>query len=274
MSLTTGRGPFGREPAGEFNFHREGPAHVLYWEPEPRRIRGLVAGETVVDSRGVRVLHETGILPRYYFPLADVRMDLLVPNDHSTHCPFKGDASYWDLRFGDVDRANAAWGYPEPLPGAPDLRGYLSFYWEAMDGWLQEDEPAVGHARDPYSRIDVLQSSARVRISIAGVTIADSARPRALFESNLPTRWYIPREDVREELLRPSERSTVCAYKGTASYASVDLGGHREEDVAWWYDDPLADAERVAGCVCFFDERVDVELDGVLQQRPVTPWSR
>jgi uncharacterized protein (DUF427 family) len=274
MSLTAGAGPFSKQPQGVFNFRREGPRSVIFWDPEPRRIRGLKGGETVVDSRRAHLLHETGLLPRYYFPLEDVRQDLLEPTDHHTHCPYKGDASYWTLRVGDQVHENAAWVYPEPLPDAPDLRGHLCFYWEAMDGWLQEDAPALGHARDPYHRIDVLPSSAHVRVLVDGEVVAESRRAHALFEASLPTRWYLPREDVRAGLLHPSDAHTTCAYKGVASYASLAVGGRLEEDVVWWYPEPLADAERIRDQLCFFNERVDVEVDGVLQQRPQTQWSR
>jgi uncharacterized protein (DUF427 family) len=274
MTLTLGTGPFGKTPDGVFNFERRGPAHVLYWQPEPRRIRGIKGGQTVLDTRRAHLLHETGYLPRWYVPLEDVRQDLLEPTDHHTHCPFKGDASYWTLRVGDDAFENAAWSYPEPIEGAPDLRGFVSFYWDALDGWLQEDAPALGHPRDPFHRIDVLPSSAHVRVSLGGELVVDTHRARALFETGLPTRWYVPREDLREELLRPSGHSSVCAYKGVASYASVQANGELVEDVLWWYPEPLADAEQLRGHVCFFDERVDVELDGTLQERPTTQWSR
>jgi uncharacterized protein (DUF427 family) len=274
MSLAMITGPLGTRPSGVANFERSGPAHALYLEPTQRRIRGVFAGETVVDSRRAQVLHESGHLPRYYFPREDVRADLLESTDHHTNCPFKGDASYVTLRVGARSHENAAWEYPEPIDGAPALRGLVCFYWEAMDEWWQEDERAVGHAQDPYHRIDVLPSSAHVLISIAGEVVAESTRASALFETGLPTRWYLPREDVRGDLLEPSEKVTTCAYKGHASYASVRAGETFEDDVVWWYPEPLTDAERVGGLLCFFDERVDVDVDGVRQERPRTPWSR
>jgi uncharacterized protein (DUF427 family) len=270
MSLTVGTGPFGHRPAGEFNFERPRTQGLIYFEDSPRRIRARLAGETVVDSRRSKLLHEHGRLPIHYFPEDEVRLDLLEPTDHTTHCPWKGDASYYSLRVGDRVVDNAAWTYPDPLPDAPPLRGYLAFYWDSVDEWLEEDEPLVGHARDPYHRVDVLDSSRSVRVEVDGEVVAETTRPRALFETGLPTRWYIPPEDVRDGALRPTDTHTVCAYKGTAAYASAGS----EDDVAWRYPEPRRDAERVRDYWCFFNERVDLYVDGELQERPATQWSR
>jgi uncharacterized protein (DUF427 family) len=273
MSLTLGSAPFGREPGGVFNFERTGPEHVLYWERSPRRVRGELAGETVVDSTAVMMLHETGHLPIYYFPETDVRGDLLEASDHSTHCPFKGDAAYVSVRVGDRVAENAAWTYREPLDGAAPLAGYLAFYWGALDRWLEEDEEVFVHPRDPYHRVDVLDTSRHVTISLAGERLADTRRARVLLETGLPPRWYLPAEDVRPELLEESETLTQCPYKGTASYRSLRLGDRVEEDLVWLYADPLPSVAPIAGRLCFFDERVDVEIDGELQERPHTRWS-
>ena len=273
MSLTLGSAPFGREPAGVFNFERTGPEHVLYWERSPRRVRGELAGETVLDSTDVKLLHETGHLPIYYFPEADVRAELLEPSDHSTHCPFKGDASYVSVRVGARFVENAAWTYRAPVEGAPPLAGHLAFYWEALDRWLEEDEEVFVHPRDPYHRVDVLDTSRHVVISVAGERVADTSRARVLLETGLPPRWYLPAEDVRTDLLEESETTTGCPYKGTASYRSLRLGERRDEDLVWTYAAPLRALEPIAGRLCFFDERVDVEIDGDLQERPRTRWS-
>jgi uncharacterized protein (DUF427 family) len=269
MGLTVGSGPFGRTPAGSFNFELPRTRGLIYFEDSPRRIRARLAGETVVDSRRSKLLHEHGKLPLHYFPRDEVRLDLLEATDHSTHCPWKGDASYWSVRVGDRLAENAAWSYPRPLPDAPPLAGYLAFYWDAMDEWLEEDEHLIGHARDPYHRVDVVDSSRVVRVEIAGRVVAETERPRALFETGLPSRWYISPEDVHDELLEPSELTTVCAYKGVASYRSAD----GEPDVAWYYPDPSRDAERIRDRLCFFNERVDLYLDGELQERPPSPWA-
>jgi uncharacterized protein (DUF427 family) len=269
MALTVGTGPFGQHPGGTFNFELPRTRGLIYFEDSPRRMRARLGGETVVDSRRSKLLHEHGHLPIHYFPQDEVRMDLLVPSDKHTTCPFKGEASYWSVHAGGKVAEDAVWSYPDPLPDAPRLAGYMAFYWHKMDEWLEEDEPAIVHARDPYHRIDILDTSRHVRVSVNGEQVADTTRARALFETGLPTRWYIPRDDVRMDLLRASEHRTGCAYKGYASYWSAG----DEENVAWAYADPRAEAQRIKDYVAFFNERVDIEVDGELQVRPVTQWS-
>jgi uncharacterized protein (DUF427 family) len=273
MALTVGSGPLGPMPSGLFNFELPRTRGLLYFEGFDRRIRARFDGETVVDSVRVKLLHESGVLPVYYFPEADLRMDRLERTDRTSECPWKGRAVYWTIRGRNRAAEDAGWSYPEPIAGAPPLAGHIAFYWDAMDEWLEEDEPAVGHARDPYHRIDVLDTSRRVTISVAGEVIADTRRARVLFESSLPPRWYIPLSDVRRASLVPSDRHTVCAYKGVASYWSVSAGGEIQKDVVWYYPEPRHDALRVKDYLCFFNERVDIELDGELQSRPRTPWS-
>ena len=197
-------------------------------------------------------------------------MDLLVPSDKHTTCPYKGEASYWSVHAGGKVAEDAVWSYPEPLDDAPPLAGYMAFYWHKMDEWLEEDEPAIVHARDPYHRIDILDTSRHVRVSVDGEQVADTTRARVLFETGLPPRWYVPRADVRIDLLQPSDSSTGCAYKGYASYWSVG----DEEDVVWSYPEPRREAERIKDYLAFFNERVDIEVDGELQERPVTQWSK
>ena len=273
MALTVGTGPFGQRPAGEFNFELPKRKGVIYFEDSPRRMRAIFAGQTIVDSSHSKLLHEYGHLPLHYFPKSEVRMDLLEQTDHTTHCPYKGDASYWSVRVGDRVSENAAWGYPEPIDGAPPLAGYVAFYWNRMDEWLEEDEPAIVHLRDPYHRVDVLDTSRHVRVEVAGEVVAETTRARVIFETGLPSRWYIPPDDVRSDVLVPSDKRTGCAYKGFASYRSVRVGDQLEEDLVWVYEDPTRDAERVKGYLCFFNERCDIHVDGELQERPSTQWS-
>jgi uncharacterized protein (DUF427 family) len=270
MTLTLGTGPFGQSP-GVVNV--EQPERFLLFEDSPRRVRAAFGGETIVDSRRVKLLHEGGKLPVYYFPEQDVTMRLLEPTAHSSHCPYKGNARYWTLRVGDKVAENAAWSYAEPLPGAPPLAGYLAFYWEKLDEWFEEDEQVFGHARDPYHRIDVAPTSRHVRISVNGEVVAESSRAKALFEAGLPTRWYLPPEDVRTELLRPSDSRTRCAYKGLASYCSLRVGDEVVDDLVWYYPEPAPEVDAIKDLLCFFDEKVDLELDGEPQQRPRTQWS-
>ena len=274
MSLTVGTGPFGHQPAGTFNFELPKRKGLIYFEDSPRRIRALFAGETVVDSAHARMLHEHGHLPLYYFPEDEVRMDFLERTDHTTTCPWKGDAIYWSVRVGEHVSENAVWSYPKPIEGAPLLDGYLAFYWNKMDDWYEEDERMIVHARDPYHRVDVLESSRHVRVLVNGEVVAESNRPLALFETGLPTRWYFPPEDVRSDLLVASAMQTGCAYKGFASYHSVRVDGEEEDDVVWYYPDPEPGVERIKDRLAFFNERVDIEVDGELQERPITQWSR
>ena len=273
MALTVGSGPFGQMPGGEFNFDVPRKKGVIYFEDFPRRMRASFAGETIVDSRHAKLLHEHGHLPVLYFPEAEVRMDLVEPTDHSTRCPFKGEASYWSVRVGDRVAENAVWSYPDPIEDAPPIAGYFAFYWRQMDEWLEEDEPAIVHVRDPYHRVDVLDSSRHVRVTVNGEVVAETNRPRVIYETGLPPRWYFPPEDVRAEALVPSDTQTGCAYKGFASYHSVQVGGEEEEDLVWFYPEPTRDVERIKGYLAFFNERADIEVDGELQDRPVTQWS-
>lgn len=273
MGLMTGTGPFGRTPAGKFNFEGPSPGAALYLEPTPKRIRVIVGGETVADSRHAFLLHEAGHQPIYYFPPEDVRQELLEPSDRHTRCPKKGEASYYTVRVGDTVVEDGAWYYPEPFASAPPIKGLIAFYFNRMERWLEEDEEIAVHPRDPYHRVDVLASDRHVRVSLDGHALAESDRALALFETGLPPRWYLPADDVSVEL-EPSDTITRCPYKGEASYYSVRLpNGELAKDLIWSYEQPLDEVRRIAGLLCFFNERVDLELDGELQERPESPWS-
>jgi uncharacterized protein (DUF427 family) len=243
-------------------------------EGNHRRIRAMIDGFTIADTIHSLYLFELGHLPVYYLPIEDVRFDLLEPTAHTSHCPRKGDARYWSIVVGDRRIENAAWNYPEPLPGTPDLSAYVAFFWNKVDQWFEEDEEVYVHARDPYKRVDALRSSRHVEIRIGGHTVAESTQPVLLFETGLPTRHYLPRVDVRMDLLRATERTTGCPYKGTAGYFSVSLpDGTVAENVAWTYPFPVVQQATITNHIAFYDERVDVLVDGVLQQRPVTKFS-
>jgi len=261
MALALGTGPFGQQSRGTFNFEVTAPdRHVLYFEDCPKRVRAEFGGETVVDSRAVKIMHETGHLPVYYFPEGDVRQDLLEESDRTTHCPYKGDAAYRSVRVGDRVAEDALWSYPEPLPSAPAIAGYWAFYPEKMDRWLEEDEVVIGHPRDPYHRVDVLASSRRVRVSLGGEPVAETSRPKVLFETGLPPRYYVPPEDVRDGLLVPSASESVCPYKGVARYRSVRIAGGLVEAAAWYYPEPFPEAGGGRDYLCFYGEKVDVEV--------------
>jgi uncharacterized protein (DUF427 family) len=165
----------------------------------------------------------------------------------------------------DIDAARVPADAMRPLPEPP---GYVIVDFSAFDAWLEEDEPLLGHARDPFHRIDIRRSSRHVIVEHEGQVLADTTRPTLLFETSLPTRFYIPREDVVADLA-PSERRTICAYKGEASYFSI-----HGLDLVWFYDNPLFEAAPVKGLLAFFDELVDVTVDGRLRARPVTPFAK
>jgi len=252
MSLTFPGAPLASEPPITTNYAIDGPAHRLLLHPFPRRVRARLAGEVVLDSTRGALLHESNILPRLYVPLEDVRADLLERTDHSTHCPFKGDASYWSVRVGDRVAENAVWTYEEPIDEASWLRGLVSVYPERMDAWLDEDEEVTG-LRDPYHRVDARRSSRRIEVRSDGQVLARSERPVVVAETGLPLRFYLPREDVAAEL-RPSETTKACPYKGGASYWSLD----GVEDVAWSYEEPLESMLAARGHVSFDASKVEV----------------
>jgi uncharacterized protein (DUF427 family) len=270
MTLTIGTGPFGDQGDKSFNFEARAPKdHLLYFEDSPRRVRVMFNGETVADSQQVKLMHEAGLLPVYYFPQEDVRMDLLEESDHTTYCPFKGEAIYCSVRVGDSVAENAVWGYPEPIDSCPPIASHLAFYWHKMDHWYEEDEEVFVHPRDPYHRVDILESSRHVRVSVNGEVVAETDRPRILFETGLPPRYYITPEDVREDVLIKSEKNTQCPYKGVASYYSVEAGGRHVEDLVWYYPEPISEAAKIKGHLSFFNEKVDLEVDGSASvQRP------
>ena len=256
MSLTLGTGPLAGSPAGAFNFDLQGaPAHRIYFADFLPRVRAVIAGRTVLDTVRAKLLYETGILPRLYAPIDDFDPAVLSRTDHSTHCPFKGDASYWSIGVNGMERENAVWAYESPLAEAAWLEGYASLYHEHADEWWVEDERVAGHLRDPFHRIDVLPSSRHVRITAEGETLAETDRAKLLFETGLPPRAYVPRADV-SAAIEPAEKRTICPYKGEARYWTV--GG--VEEAAWSYEYPRPEATGIAGHLAFDPERVDVQI--------------
>ena len=161
------------------------------------------------------------------------------------------------MKVGDKEVENAVWGYPEPSKGAEPLANYLAFYFDKMDAWFEEDERIYAHPRDPYHRVDTRLSSRHVKVMHGGETIAETERPTLLFETELPTRYYLPVSDVRLDLLEPSDTTSSCPYKGDANYYSISVGDERAEDLVWYYKHPLPEAFAVQGMVCFYSEKVD-----------------
>jgi uncharacterized protein (DUF427 family) len=261
MSLSRGTGPLAGSPAGEFNFDLDAaaPMHRIYFAHDQRRIRALFGDAVILDTTRAALLYETGIAPRIYAPLADYALDRhFTPTDSSTHCPFKGDASYWTLKVGGREVADILWAYTKPLTEAAFLEGYGALYPDKPDAWFVEDDRVFGHLKDPFHRVDVHDSSRSVVVNVGGVEVARTARPKLLFETGLPVRAYIPPDDVAADLVRPSNDGfrTVCPYKGEASYWTIN----GVERAAWSYESPLPDALRAAGHLSFDPDTEGVEV--------------
>jgi uncharacterized protein (DUF427 family) len=251
------------------------PGHWVHVSESPRHVRVFFNGETIADSKHAKLVRESEVLPIYYFPAADVRAHCFTPTQHESACPYKGKASYWTIEVGDKRAENAAWSYQAPLPDAAAIANYFAFEWNKMDKWMEEDEEIFVHARDPYKRVDVLQSARHIRVSIAGETVADSRKPRLLFETNHPVRYYLPQDDVRMDLLVPSATQSRCPYKGLAFYWSVKIGAQLHEDMVWGYMEPLPECPKIKGLLCFFHERgADISVDGEQIPPPQTKWAR
>jgi uncharacterized protein (DUF427 family) len=236
-----------------------------------KRIRAQIGGVTVADSASVKMVWEIPYYPTYYFPQDAVRMDLLSDSGDTKRSPARGTANLFDITVGDrtIPRAARIWNEAK----LEDVEGYVSFDWKSMDAWFEEDEEVYVHARDPYTRIDILQSSRNIRVEVDGVTVAESEKPRFLFETGLPVRYYLPKTDVRFEYLTQSETATSCPYKGTARYWSVNTTGEDHDDVVWGYDTPLRESQEIAGFVSFYNEKLDIYVDGVLEAKPRTKFS-
>jgi uncharacterized protein (DUF427 family) len=270
--------------------HVMGVLGELRFQPTVKRIRVLAEGETVADTtRAVLVWEPRRVTPQYAVPAADVNAELVdaaqdEQGDATGVVISAGGPRVFDprtsfgfhtvdghpltVRTGSGDRVGAGFRLADS-----DLDSLVVLDFDAFD-WLEEEEPLVAHPRDPFHRIDVRRSSRQVRVELAGTVLAESERPRMLFETMLPERFYLPAEDVRLDLLAPTDTTTCCAYKGCARYWSYPPAGGEGIDVCWQYPDPLDDAEKIRGMVAFFNERVDLTIDGLPRERPITPWSR
>ena len=256
---------------------QKNPDRIVRLEPSPRRVRVQFGGEWIADSTGMMLMYESGHLPVYYFPVKDVRLDLLHPTDHGSHCPYKGEASYWNIEAGGRISENAVWAYQTPYDEmtAIDLQDYCSFYWDRVDRWFEEDEEIFVHPRDPHKRIDTVPSSREVKVVLGGESVAQSTNAHFLFETGLPTRYYIPADDVRMELLESSETETRCPYKGVARYWSATVGGETHADIVWSYPDPVPECPKIRDLMCFYNENVDaIYVDGIEIEKPQTKWSK
>lgn len=237
--------------------------HRIQICPCPKRIRAVFSGETILDSTDALILRETQHAPVYYFPQSDVRMDLLEKTDHATVCSIKGDASYWDISADGKTVKNAVWSYEAPIPSAEKIAGYVAVYFKMMDHWYEDDDEIFVHPKDPFVRIDVRKSSQPVRVVIDGETVAETTRAQFLHETGSITRYYIPREDIRMDLLQPTKLHTSCPYKGTCDYWTVQVNDEEFENVVWSYPSPHPEVADIRDLLCFYNQKVDeITIDG------------
>ena len=239
-----------------------------------KRVRAYLGGELVADTRKPLLVWEIPYFPTYYIAASDITAEL-IPAGQTEHKARLGDAEILHVKTETGTAEGAARRYPEAA--AAELRDAIRLDWDAMTEWFEEDEPVYAHPRDPYSRVDILASSRHVRIELDGVTVAESSQPKILFETGLPPRYYLPVTDLRMDLLKPSQRETFCPYKGTAGYWSVDTSdvadnGRLHKDVVWIYRSPLPESQKIIGLACFYNERVDLFLDGEPEPRPPSPF--
>ena len=238
-------------------------------ERTQKRLRAYAGGELAFDTTNALLVWEVPYYPTYYVPEGDVHGGLVAGGD--TEESERGTAEVLDLKLSSSTVENAAVRYVDsPIER---IQGYVRFRWDALDEWLEEDEPVYTHARDPYTRVDILSSSRHIEVVIDGVKVADSNKPTILFETRLPPRYYLPIGDVRFDLLRPSKKRTWCPYKGKAGYFSVEVNGKVFEDVVWIYRTPLPESQKITGLVSFYNEKVDLYVDGELESRPKTKFS-
>ena len=253
---------------------RDYPASIVetdHIEPAPRRVRGMLGNAVVFDTSRAVYVWEHPHFPQYYIPYADIDRRYFIDESHSQDLR-RGTARRHGLRADDIDRPGTAWLFgSDALEG---LDGYVRFDWVALDAWYEEDEQVFVHPRSPYSRVDALRSNRLVHIELDGIVLAESSSPVMVFETGLPTRYYLDRTTVAFEHLRPTETETACPYKGrTTGYWTAEVKGHTYPDIAWTYDFPTYQLLPIAGLIAFYNEKVDIFLDGVLLDRPQTPFS-
>jgi uncharacterized protein (DUF427 family) len=242
-------------------------------EPSPRWIRVRLGDELVADTRNalLYVQYGPGPVPRTYLPTYFVPSDDIRPGVLTDRAEDDAGLTTWTVEAGGRRVERGAWMHIEPPSPIEQLSGLITFSWRDLT-WFEEDEKLQAHARDPHKRVDVAPSSRHVRVELDGQLLAESRRPLVLFETTLPPRYYLPREDVVADL-EPSATESVCPYKGVARYWSVRIGDRLVEDVVWSYPEPIPENPRIAGLLCFFNEKVDLVVDGERLERPFTPWS-
>lgn len=248
------------------------PGYVAFTMPVPKRLRVVAGDLAIADTISGVILHESDHIPVYYIPLRDIRADLMVDSGHRSTDPFKGEARYYSLTLADRVIEDVMWRYGADQNGL-DITDYASFDW-GKTRWYEEDEEIFVHPRDPFRRVDTLPSSRHVQVILNDEVIADSKRGVFLFETGLPTRFYLPLEDINRAFLTDSDTQSRCPYKGIARYYHASVKGKHYPDIAWYYPDPVHESARIKGLVSFANEFVDrILVDGVEQPRPVTSFS-
>jgi uncharacterized protein (DUF427 family) len=271
QSAATGRQTGGPERSCA-DFYPAMAARVSQVEPVPRRIRGYIGGVLVVDTVRALYVWESANYPQYYIPSGDVRPGALVDEGHVQQTR-RGSVRRQAVRFGDVARSGA--GRLVTDSAIEGLNGTVRFEWDALDSWFEEDEQVFVHPRNPYVRVDALRSTRSVSIEVEGLLLAESTSPVMVFETGLPTRYYVARTEVSFEHLIPTATVTACPYKGTTTACwSVVVGETVHPDLAWSYDFPTPQVAPIAGMIAFYNEKVDIVLDGVRLERPTTHFFR
>lgn len=238
-------------------------------EPAPQRVRGYLDGELVFDTVSARYVWEIPYYPQYYIPFTDVRTDRLRDEQHAQKVQFGASRMYL-LVGSSTTHESAARVFDD---GDGDVSGLVRFEWASL-AWFEEDEPIYGHPRNPYVRVDALRSHRHVTVDLDGVRLADTHSPVLLFETGLPTRYYIDQTDVAFRHLEPSSTQTLCPYKGvTSGYWSVRSDGAAHADLAWTYHSPLPAVAPIANMIAFYNEKVDIAVDGVELPRPRTHFT-
>ncbi len=239
--------------------------------PVPRRIRATLAGVTVIDTSSALYVWEWPHYPQYYIPLADISAAALIDEQRSQHLS-RGTVALHGLRIGEIERPSCVRAFTES--SVEGLRGRARVDWDALDAWFEEDEEVFVHPRNPYTRVDAVRSTRRVRVELDGLLLAESASPVMVFETGLPTRYYLNRTELDFAHLVPSETVTACPYKGrTTGYWSVRVGDELRADLAWRYEFPTRELAPIAGLIAFYNEKVDIVLDSELLERPQTHFS-
>ncbi|MGW0087188.1 DUF427 domain-containing protein [Streptomyces sp. NPDC003393] len=265
MGLSWQQGPLAAGAVGHFLTAEPLPERLLFAEPLRRRMRVEFNGTSIADSENVVLLYEPGRYPVAYFPREDVDPQALVATERITRNKDLGDTAWYGVRAGDRAVERAAWEFIAPPGHAAEFKGHVAFAWRAMDAFYEEDERILGHAADPYHRIDIRNTSRVLEVRHAGTVIARSERPLVLFESGFAPRWYVPRADIDEARLRPAEGQTFCPYKGVCDY--YDIGEARHS--AWSYRAAYSEVGRISDLVSFEPDKVEVYLDGRrLEQEP------